>query len=108
MPLPITPGQLVVVILREPKERVWGRLLGLEDAGILVRGLDVLVWEETLAMVKRGERDHVALGTRFFPMHRVESWYLDEPSSGVPSLEADLLRRTGLAAQDLLNDLENR
>ena len=105
LPLPFAPGQLVVVILRDPRERIWGRLLGLETAGILVRGLDVKVWDEVLALVKGGFGDQVALGTRFFPMHRVESCYLDEPSSGVMSLEADFLQRAGLPAQDFLKDL---
>jgi len=103
--LPFSPGQLVVVILREPRERMWGRLLGLENSGVVLRGLDLRAWEETLALARRGEQDQVALGTRFFPMHRVESLYLDEPSSGVPSLAADFLQRTGMDPQTFLQDL---
>jgi hypothetical protein len=97
--LPFKKGQIVVLVLREPRERVWGRLLGLEPAGLAVRGLSLQVWEETLAMVKRGEGDQVSLGTRFYPMHRVESLYLDEATSGVPSLAEDFLRRTGCGAE---------
>jgi hypothetical protein len=103
--LPFSHGQLVVVILKDPREKMWGRLLGLESSGLAVRCLDVRVWEEVLALVKRGDQDQVALGTRFFPMHRVESFYLDEPSSGVPSLEIDFNQRTGMDAQVFLNDL---
>ena len=103
--LPFSHGQLVVVILREPRERMWGRLLGLENSGIVLRGLDLRAWEETLALARRGEHDQVALGTRFFPMHRLETLYLDEPSSGVPSLAADFLQRTGMDPQDFLRDL---
>lgn len=103
--LPFSAGQLVVVVLREPRERMWGRLLGLEAAGLALRGLDLRVWEEVLALARRGEEDQIALGTRFFPMHRVESLYLDEPSSGVPSLGADFLQRTGRDPLDFLRDL---
>jgi hypothetical protein len=103
--LPFSHGQLVVVILREPRERMWGRLLGLEAAGLAIRCLDLRVWEEVLSQVRRGEEDQVALGTRFFPMHRVETLYLDEPSSGVPSLASDFLQRTGKEPQDFLKDL---
>lgn len=103
--LPFSHGQLVVVILRDPRERMWGRLLGLEGAGIALRCLDLRVWEEVLSMVRRGEQDQVALGTRFFPMHRVETFYLDEPSCGVPSLASDFLQRTGMDAQVFLEDL---
>jgi len=105
LPLPFSHGQLVVVILRDPRERMWGRLLGLEAAGIAMRCLDVRVWEEVLAMVRRGEGDQVALGTRFFPMHRVESFYLDEPSSGVPSLAEDFQQRAGGDPQEFLKEL---
>jgi hypothetical protein len=105
LPLPFSHGQLVVVILRDPRERMWGRLLGLEAAGVALRCLDLRVWEEVLSLVRRGEHDQVALGTRFLPMHRVETFYLDEPSSGVPSLGADFLQRTGVDPQDFLQDL---
>jgi len=103
--LPFSCGQLVVAILRDPRERVWGRLLGLEAAGIAIRCLDLRVWEETLAMVRRGEGDQVALGTRFLPMHRVESLYLDEPSSGVQSLATEFSTRTGMDPLEFLKDL---
>lgn len=102
--LPFAHGQLVVVVLREPRERVWGRLLGLEPAGVVLRGLDLRAWEEALSQVRRGELDQVPLGTRFFPMHRVESFYLDEPTSGVPSLEADFRQRTGWEAHEFLKE----
>ena len=104
IPLPFRQGQLVVVMLREPRERLWGRLLGLEAAGIALRGIDVNPWEEVIGFVRRGEADLAALGTRFLPMHRVESLYLDEPSSGVPSLSEDFERRTGRNPLDFLAD----
>lgn len=100
--LPFKEGQLVVAVLREPRERLWGRLLGLEPSGIALRGLDLQCWEETLGFVKRGEGRQVSVASRFFPMHRLESLYLDEPSGGVPSLAEDFLRRTGAQAQTFL------
>ncbi len=103
--IPFASGQLVVVVLREPKERLWGRLLGLETAGIAMRGVELSPWEEIIALVKRGEADQTSLGTRFFPMHRIESFYLDEPSSGVSSLAEEFLRRTGMDPEDFLADL---
>ncbi|HNX93662.1 MAG TPA: hypothetical protein PKL14_00750 [Holophaga sp.] len=102
--LPFASGQIVVLVLRDPRERIWGRLLGIETAGVAVRGLDLMPWEDVLALVKRGESDQVSLATRFYPMHRIESLYLDEPSSGVPSLIQDFKRRTGQDAQAFLAD----
>ena len=106
MPLtmPFHAGDLVVVVLQAPRERIWGRILGLDAAGIALRGLDLTPWEGVLALVRAGESDQVALGTRFLPMHRVEAMYLDEPSSGAPSL-ADVFRnRTGQDARAFLAD----
>lgn len=100
--MPLQSGDLVVVILREPRERLWGRLLGLEAPGIALRGLDLTPWEEVLSLVRRGEADQVALSTRFLPMHRVEAMYLDEASSGAPSLADTFLQRTGLDPQAFL------
>lgn len=104
--LPFKQGQLIVMLLREPRERLWGRLLGLEAAGVAIRGLDLSPWEEVLGLVRRGEGEMVALSTRFYPMHRVESLYLDEASSGVPSLGDEFRARTGVEALDFLADLE--
>lgn len=105
IPIPFASGQLVVVVLREPKERLWGRLLGLEASGLALRGVELSPWEEILALVKRGEADQVALGTRFIPMHRLESLYLDEPSSGVSSLAEEFKHRTGVEPAEFLADL---
>ncbi|MBI4913510.1 MAG: hypothetical protein HY823_12290 [Acidobacteria bacterium] len=94
--LPFARGQLVVVVLHSPRERLWGRLLGLEAPGLALRGLDVAAWEEVLSLVRKGLGDQVSLSTRFLPMHRIESLYLDERSSGVPSLSEVFLERTGM------------
>ena len=42
------------------------------------------------------------LGTRFLPMHRVEAMYLDEASSGAPSLAETFRNRTGQEARAFL------
>jgi hypothetical protein len=102
--MPFQSGDLVVVVLQSPRERLWGRILGLEAAGIALRGLDLMPWEEVLSLVRRGEADQVALGTRFLPMHRVEAMYLDEPSSGAPSLAEVFLARTGQDPRVFLAD----
>ena len=106
MPLsmPFRPGDLVVVVLHAPRERVWGRILGLEASGVAIRGLDLAPWNEVLGLVRSGQADQVALGTRFLPMHRVETLYLDEPSSGAPSLADTFCERTGQDPHAFLAD----
>ncbi len=99
---PFQPGDLVVAVLQSPRERIWGCLLGLDAAGISLRGVDLTPWEELLSLVRAGESDQVALGTRFLPMHRVEAMYLDEASSGAPSLAETFRNRTGQEARAFL------
>lgn len=94
--LPFRRGQLVVVVLHSPRERLWGVLLGLDGPGLAIRGLDVAPWEEVLTLIRQGQPEMVSLATRFLPMQRVESLYLDERSSGVPSLAEVFRDRTGL------------
>jgi hypothetical protein len=94
--MPFQPGELVVVVLHAPRERLWGRLLGLDASGIALRGVNLTPWEEILMLVRTEEADQVALGTRFVPMHRVEAMYLDEASSGAPSLAETFRQRTGV------------
>lgn len=108
LPLPFRQGQLVVLVLREPRERLWGRLLGLEAAGVALRGLELSPWDQALSLVRHGEGEMVALSTRFCPMHRVESLYLDEPSSGVSSLGDDFRARTGMDPLEFLADREGQ
>ncbi len=106
MPLsmPFQRGQLVVVVLHSPRERLWGRLLGLEESGVALRGLELTPWEDVLTQVKSGEASHVALNTRFVPLHRIENLYLDEPSSGARSMAQEFEERTGVDPQTFLAD----
>ena len=103
--LPFRPGDLVLVVLQQPRERLWGRLLRLDASGIALRGLDLSPWEEVLSLVRTGQADQVALGTRFVPMHRVEAMHLDLPGSGVPSLSEIFQSRTGLDPAAFLADV---
>lgn len=104
--LPFNRGQLVVLVAVNPRERLWGRLVGLEAAGVAIRGLELGGWDETLALVRQGEAQHVSLGTRFVPMHRVESLYLDEPVAGAPSMGELFRGGTGVDPLDFLADPE--
>ena len=106
MPLsfPFNRGQLVVLVAVNPRERVWGRLVGLEAAGVAIRGMELGSWEENLATIRQGAPEHASLGTRFVPMHRVESLYLDEAVAGAPSM-AELFRKgAGLDPLEFLAD----
>ncbi|HTL99144.1 MAG TPA: hypothetical protein VL181_10110 [Holophagaceae bacterium] len=103
---PFNRGQLVVLVAVNPRERVWGRLVGLESAGVAIRGMELGSWEETLGLVRQGQGEQVSIGTRFVPMHRVESLYLDETVAGAPSMAELFRRNTGVDPLDFLADPE--
>ena len=102
--LPFNRGQLVVLVTNGPRERLWGRLVGLDTAGVAVRAMDMAAWDESLSLIRNGQAEHVSVSTRFVPMHRVECLYLDEASSGAPSLELLFRNGTNLDPMEFLAD----
>jgi hypothetical protein len=68
----------VVLYLQAPKEKVWGLLLSVSTAGIVLRGLDLLVFDDWMRQEARGEEKMIGLSTVFYPMHRVERMERDE------------------------------
>src|SRR5262245_42434252 len=47
-PFDLAEGSPVILYLQGPKEKVWGLLLSLGPAGIVVRGLDLAVFDDWL------------------------------------------------------------
>ena len=96
-------NSMVVVSLVEPKERIWGQLLAITDAGITVRGLAVGSFDEFLHQVKNPEEEPIGLATVFYPMRRVERIALDEPQGSIPSLAQTFEQQVGQTAVDFLS-----
>ena len=76
---------MVLLTLGEPREKFWGQLLAISEAGISMRGIDLESFDDSAALVKAGEPFTPA--TVFFPMHRAERMELDVKSGGLPSLQ---------------------
>ena len=74
----LTAGAPVVLYLHTPKEKVWGLLISVATAGIVVRGLDLAVFEDWMRQEARGVETLIGPTTLFYPMHRVERVELDE------------------------------
>jgi hypothetical protein len=82
---PFYAGAMVLITLGDPREKFWGQLLSLNEAGVSLRGIDLESFDDSAAMVKSGEPFTPA--TVFFPMHRVERMELDVKAGGLPSLQ---------------------
>lgn len=86
---------IVVLSLHSPKERVWGQLIALNQAGVTIRGIDLTAFDDFIRQVLDPEGDRVALPTVFYPMHRVERIALDEATGSIPSLSDTFASKVG-------------
>jgi hypothetical protein len=97
----IGPGTAVVIVLHTPREKCWGVLDELNQAGVFLRGLDLNAFDDWVSALVHDE-PFIGFGDLFFPMWRVERISKDETAAGVPSLCEQVEKRTGLTIQELL------
>lgn len=90
----IETDSVVMVILQNPREKIWGVLREVNPAGVFVRGIDLNVFDDFASAVASGETFY-GLGEHFFPLWRVEKVVADEPNGDVPALSEQFERRTG-------------
>jgi hypothetical protein len=96
------PHSIVVVSLHSPKERVWGELIEISNAGVTVRGIDLSSFDDFVSQVLHPEGDRIGLPTLFFPMLRVERIALDEARGSIPSMADMFEKKVGRSLADYL------
>ena len=94
-------GSAVVIVLHSPREKCWGVLDEISQAGVFLRGLDLNAFDDWVSAVAHGE-PFIGFGDLFFPMWRVERISRDEAAGGVPSFYEQVERRTGHTIDELL------
>jgi hypothetical protein len=90
------------VSLHTPKEKVWGELLDMSNAGVTLRGIDLGAFDDFVSQVLHPEGDRMGLPTLFFPMVRIERIALDEARGSIPSLAEVFERKVGRSLVDYL------
>ena len=98
-------NSIVIVSLHDPKEKIWGQLVALNQAGVTLRGIDLNSFDDFLRQVLNPEGAAVGLPTIFYPMHRVERIALDEPKGEIPSLYQTFRRKVGMTLLEYLAGL---
>jgi len=86
-----------VVSLHSPKERVWGELVEISNAGVTVRGYRfecLRRFRQPGVAFRKAKR--IGLPTLFFPMLRIERIALDEVRGSIPSM-ADMFEKKSRA-----------
>lgn len=96
------PHSAVVVSLHSPKERLWGELLEISNAGVTIRGIDLSGFDDFISQVLHPEGDRIGLPTLFFPMVRIERIALDEPRGSIPSLAETFEKKVGRSLGEYL------
>ena len=79
-------GDIVLASLHDPKEMVWGIILRLDNAGMVIRGINTRNFEEWTRQLSSGVEPELGPSTVFYPSHRIERVSLDEQIGIVPSM----------------------
>ncbi len=96
------PGSWVVIYLREPREKAFGRLLRTEPAGVWLRGIELESFEAWAREQAAGVSSSLGPSTAFVPYLRVEKIVEDEPMGPVPSLRERFEAITGRTLEEVL------
>jgi hypothetical protein len=98
----LVPGAPVVLYLHTPREKIWGILISLQTAGLVLRGLELAVFEDWIRQLARADDDALGAVTAFYPMSRVERLELDETAGPILSCADRFERQVGRSVWDVL------
>jgi hypothetical protein len=96
----IETGETIIIVLREPREKIWGVLGEINAAGVFMRGIDLNAFDDWTRAITNNE-PFFGMSDYFFPMWRVERITKDERSADLPSMAEQFEQKTGLHVVDL-------
>jgi hypothetical protein len=95
----LNPGDIVIVILHSPREKLLAVLGEISPAGIVVRSIDLGYFDDWCRSIAEGE-EHLRMSDNFFPMWRVERITKDDVVGGGQSMAEQFESRTGKLLSD--------
>lgn len=98
----LPPGTPIVLYLHTPKEKVWGLLVSLTQAGVILHGLDLVTFDEWMRQEARGDEPLIGPCTIFYPMSRLERLERDDALGTLPSYAERFEREVGRTVFDVL------
>jgi hypothetical protein len=99
------PGSTILLTLHSPRQKYFGVLLKLAEAGVELRGVPLESLEDLGRQIRAGER--AGASTLFFPMNRVEQMELDAAVGELPSLGDSFAAQAGRTVKDVFGDGED-
>ena len=100
--LSLSAGDAVIVYLQVPKEKVWGLLVSLGSAGIVVRCIDLAAFDDWMRQEARQDEPYLGLSTVFYPMNRVERMERDQTTGPVISYSDRFAREVGRSVREVI------
>ncbi len=89
----IETGDPILIILQNPREKIWGILREINQSGVSVRGIDLNSFEDFVLSIAH-KNVFYGLNEQFIPMWRVERIAKDEPDGDIPSMREQFEERT--------------
>jgi len=78
-------GTPAVLYLNDPKEKIWGLVVSVSAAGVVLRGLRLDSFEDWMRQEARNEEELLGLVTSFYPLPRIERLEEDRSVGSVVS-----------------------
>ena len=101
--LKMETGDIAVLNLQNPREKIIGKLLAISPSGITIKGVDVNSFHDWMQQFSKNQPPTTLFPTTvFFPMHRVMSCYLDEDMGEIPSFSSQFKERTQKKIKEVL------
>jgi len=85
-----------------PFEKVWGLLLSLQAAGVVLRCIDLAAFDDWMRQEARRDEPYLGLTALFYPMGRVERMEKDETLGPISSYSARFAREVGRSVRAVL------
>jgi hypothetical protein len=104
----MAPGDPVVLYLHDPKEKIWGMLVSVGVAGVVVRGLDLAVFDDWMRQEARHDEPLIGLTTLFYPLHRLERMERDETVGPLLSYADRFFREVGRSVSEVAGFFSSR
>ena len=90
----VNTGDHVIVVLHTPREKLFGILDEISNAGIFIRAIDLGYFDDWCQSIVDGEQ-YLPMSDYFLPMWRLERMTRDEAAEGTTSMAEQFEQRTG-------------
>ena len=95
-------GSAAVLYLNDPKEKIWGLVVSVSAAGVVLRGLRLDSFEDWMRQEAKNEEELLGLVTSFYPLPRIERLEEDRSVGSVISYSQRFAEAVGRTVQEAI------